>query len=405
LSGAQAHGAAAALPASALGPPERGLFGRLAGVGLALGLAGLLAALALGSGSKAFYVSWLFAFHVFLSIALGGMFFVLTHYVTRAWWSVVVRRIAEWMMGTLPLFALLFIPVVLGAHELFHWTHEEAVAHDPVLQSKTWWLDLGFFFARAAIYVASWSAIAWWFLRQSYALDVAPDPRRRARAVAVSAPAIIVAALTTTGAAVDWVMSLDPHWYSTIFGVYYFSGCMVGALAVLILITAGLRRAGLLAEVVTIEHFHDLGKLLFGFTVFWAYIAFSQYFLIWYGNLPEETVFFAHRQHGGWGALSTFLAWGHFGVPFFFLMSRHIKRRTGLLVAGASWMLLMHVVDLYWLIVPMHVDHLAPSLLDVVALLAVGGLFLAGVGWQMRRHPLVPRHEPRLAESLEFANF
>lgn len=398
-------GEALSLPESAVRPPERGVWAHLSLVGSAIALIGLLACGALWSrDAQAVYFSWLFAFHVFCSLALGGMFFVLTHYVTRASWSVVVRRIAEWSMGTLPLFAVLFLPVALGAHELFHWMHEEAVAHDPILQSKAWWLDEGFFFVRAAIYVVAWTAIAGWFLRQSYALDRAADPARRQRAIQVAAPAIIVGALTTTGAAVDWIMSLDPHWYSTIFGVYYFSGCMVGALAFIILVAAGLRRAGLLADVVTVEHFHDLGKLLFGFTVFWAYIAFSQYFLIWYGNLPEETVFYAHRAHGGWETVSALLAWGHFGVPFFFLMSRHIKRRTGLLIAGSLWMLAMHVLDLYWLIMPVHSDHFAPGLGDAAALVAVGGLFLAAFGWQMSRHPLVPVHEPRLAESLEFEN-
>ena len=174
----------------------------------------------------------------------------------------------------------------------------------------------------------------------------------------------------------------------------------------MVILAWSLTRAGHLRGIVSIEHFHDLGKLLFGFVVFWAYIGFCQYFLIWYANLPEETVWFLNRTRGSWGRLTLFLAIGHFAVPFLFLMSRNIKRRIPLLVAGAAWMLFMHLVDIYWLVMPnLHGDGVAPCLMDLTAFVGVGGLFLATFGWLLRRRALVPVKDPRLVESLSFLNF
>jgi hypothetical protein len=221
----------------------------------------------------------------------------------------------------------------------------------------------------------------------------------------VSAPALAVFAVTLTGAAVDWVMSLDPHWYSTIFGVYFFAGCVLGNFAFLALLASALRNAGLLREFITIEHLHDLGKLLFGFTVFWAYIAFCQFFLIWYGNIPEETVWYIHRAEGSWKTASLVLGVGHFGLPFLYLIARKTKRRPALLVAGASWLLAMHFLDLYWLVMPiLHAHGPAPSLLDLTTFLGVGGLFVAVIGLRLRRHAMVPLRDPKLARSLSFEN-
>ena len=216
---------------------------------------------------------------------------------------------------------------------------------------------------------------------------------------------MVVFALTLTFASVDWIMSLDPHWYSTIFGVYYFSGSLVGAFAFLIVMITVMRGQGLLRRVVSVEHFHDLGKLLFAFVAFWSYIAFSQYFLIWYANIPEETVWYAHRQVGTWKWATIALALGHFLVPFFFLLPRTVKRRTGALLAGAVWLLLMHWVDIYWQVMPrLHPDgvHVVP--LDVTTLLALGGAFLAAFSWLTRRAALLPIKDPRLPESLGFEN-
>ncbi len=379
---------------------------RLPAAGAIAGAVGLVASLLLRPGDpRQFLYSWLVAFMFFLSLALGALFFVLLHYIANASWSTVVRRLAENIMGTLPLFIVLFVPIALGLRGLYLWTDAETVAQDELLRGKEGYLNSGFFLLRAGVCFAAWSLLAWWFLGQSRRQDESGEARLTERMVCVSAPALFVFAITVTVAAVDWIMSIDPHWYSTMFGVYYFVGCLVGFFAFMAILVAALRRAGLLGTYVTVEHLHDIGKLLYTFTVFWAYIGFSQYFLIWYANIPEETLWYMHRAEGSWKTVSIALGVGHFAVPFFYLMSRKIKRRTGLLVLGAAWMLFMHFVDLYWLIMPNllhHGPHL--SLLDLTTLLAVGGSFLAVLGLRMRRHALLPLRDPRLAESLSFEN-
>ena len=200
-------------------------------------------------------------------------------------------------------------------------------------------------------------------------------------------------------------MSLTPHWYSTMFGVYFFAGSLVGFVALLSIVAVAMRRAGLLETVISPEHLQDIGKLLFGFTAFWAYIGFSQYFLIWYANLPEEADWFRPRIEGSWLVISFILMGGHFLAPFFYLMGRAVKRNGVTLAVGGVWLLAMHFLDLYWQVMPtLHPEGIRPSLLDVAALLAVGGCFLAAAGWLMRRQALVPVRDPRLAESLAFEN-
>jgi len=386
--------------------PRGHVLSRLPWIGASIGAVGLVLSLALRAGDpKQFAFSWLVAFLFFLSLALGALYFVLIHFATQAGWGVVVRRLAENTMGTLPLFALLFVPVLLGMAELFPWAHGSSGEHDHLLQLKEPYLNTRFFVIRAIVYFAVWSTIALFYVRRSRAQDATREAAISIVLRRFSGPAIIGLALTQTFAAVDWIMSLDPTWYSTIFGVYWFAGSFVSFFALLTLIVVALRRAGLMTEIVGLEHFHDLGKLLFAFTVFWAYIGFSQYFLIWYGNIPEETTFFRHRVVGSWSAVSLLLAAGHFVIPFFFFMPRTIKRKPALLAAGASWMLAMHLVDVYWLVMPvLHPEGFAISLLDVVAFLAVGGLFVGGLSWMMRGSPLVPVGDPRLPESLSFEN-
>jgi hypothetical protein len=382
--------------------PEDSALTRVPWIGLVVGALGLIAsALLYGGNPQQFYYSWLVSFLFFISLALGGMFFVLLHFVTKSGWGIVVRRLAENAIATMPLFVLLFIPIALGIHELFHWSHADVVAGDPLLQGKAPYLNQGFFLVRAAVYLLLWTLIAVWYRGNSVKQDRTGEESISRRLSAASGPGIIVFALTISYAAIDWAMSLDPHWYSTIFGVYYFSGCLVGIFALMVLMAAALERSGVLRDVINVEHFHDLGKLLFAFTVFWAYIAFSQFFLIWYGNIPEETLWYLHRAEGGWKSLSVLLALGHFVVPFFFLMPRAIKRKRILLVLGALWMLTMHWIDIYWLIMPnLHQHEVHFSLLDLTTLLGIGGLFVAMLGWLMRRQAVVPVRDPRLVESI-----
>ena len=226
-----------------------------------------------------------------------------------------------------------------------------------------------------------------------------------ARLRRLAGPALIVLALTQTFASIDWIMSLTPHWYSTMFGVYFFAGSFVGFIALLSVVTVAMRSAGLLETVVSAEHLHDVGKFLFAFTAFWAYIAFSQFFLVWYANMPEETIWYKARLEGSWKMVSIFLMAGHFGAPFLYLMGRSVKRKGATLALGGAWLLAMHFVDIYWQVMPtLHPEGVRPSALDVAALVTVGGCFVAAASWLLRRQALVPVRDPRLAESLAFEN-
>lgn len=353
-----------------------------------------------------FFSAYLAAFAFVLSLSLGALIFVLLQWVCRAGWSVTVRRVAENMMGVLPWCALLFVPVLFGMHELFEWTHEDHVAHDPILQTKAPYLNVPFFLARAVVYFVAWAWMGRWFRRQSILQDATGEHATTRRLQWWSGPCILIYALTVSFAAFDWFMSLQPHWYSTIWGGYYFAGALVGALAVMTLTCLYLKGAGFLGDGVNQEHFHDLGKLLFAFVVFWAYLAFSQYFLIWYGNIPEETMFFHHRFEGSWLTVSVVLMVGHFVLPFLYLMPRTLKRIPVTLWIGAAYMLVLHYVDMFWLVRPVAhpegADFLFVDFLCVLGLSAVWlGLFvrlLVGAG-------LVPTRDPRLPEALAFENF
>ena len=372
-------------------------------VAWSIGALGLVLSVALGTGDpRQFYFSWLFALVFVLSLSLGALYFVLIHSAMQAGWGVAVRRVAETVAVAVPLLAVLFVPVLVGMKTLYPWTADAA---DAAIRGKAPYLNVPFFLARAAIYFVVWSGIAVTFYRSSRRQDESGDPEITRRLRTLSNPSILLLALTQTFAAVDWIMSLTPHWYSTIFGVYYFAGSYVAFGALLTLLVTGLRRFGPLAEAVSAEHMHDLGKFVFAFVCFWAYIAFSQYFLIWYGNIPEETSWYKTRLTGSWTLASGLLALGHFAIPFLLLMGRAIKRRRGALAAAAAWVLLMHLLDVYWMVLPtLHPDGIRFRLLDLTALAAVWGLFAGTVGWLLGRAPLVPIGDPRLPESLAFEN-
>ena len=372
----------------------------------AFALLGAVACAILGAANpKQFFFSWLVSFLFFLSLALGGLFFVLIQYAAQGGWGVVLRRIGETIFSTIPVMAVLFLPLLFGLHDLYEWSHADAAEHDALLRWKAPYLNVPFFLIRAALFFGIWSFIAILYYRGSRGQDVSGDPGVSARLRRFAGPAIIVLALTQTFAAIDWIMSLTPHWYSTMFGVYFFAGSWVGFIALLSVVVVAMRGAGLLDTVISPEHLHDIGKFLFAFTAFWAYISFSQFFLIWYGNLPEETIWYKARMEGSWMTVSLFLMAGHFGVPFFYLMGRAVKRRGWTLALGGAWLLAMHFLDLYWQVMPtLHPEGLRPSLLDVAALMAVGGCFVAAASWLMRRQALVPLRDPRLAESLAFEN-
>jgi hypothetical protein len=373
--------------------------------GIAALLGGAACAIMGTANPKQFFFSWLVSFLFFLSLSLGGLFFVLIQYAAQGGWGIVLRRIGEATFAALPAMAALFLPLLLGLADLYSWAVPGAAEHDALLQWKAPYLNVPFFVARAAIYFASWSFIALLYYRGSRGQDVSGDPGVSARLRRLAGPAIIVLALTQTFASVDWIMSLTPHWYSTIFGVYFFAGSFVGFIALLSVVTVAMRGARLLDTVISPEHLHDIGKLLFAFTAFWAYIGFSQFFLIWYANLPEETIWYKVRMEGSWMQVSLLLVVGHFVAPFFYLMGRTVKRKGATLAVGGAWLLAMHFVDIYWQVMPtLHPEGVRVSALDVAALVATGGCFVAAVSWLMRRQALVPLRDPRLGESLAFEN-
>jgi hypothetical protein len=392
-------------PEQATIPPGHS-WNRIPVIGAGCAVLGAAACAMLGaSNPKQFFFSWLVSFLFFLSLALGGLFFVLIQYATQGGWGIVLRRIGETVFALLPVMAVLFLPLLLGLRDLYSWAVPGAAEHDALLRWKAPYLNVPFFLIRAVIYFAVWSFMALLYYRGSRGQDVTGDPAVSARLRRLAGPAIIVLAVTQTFASIDWIMSLTPHWYSTMFGVYFFAGSFVGFIALLSILAAAMRQAGLLETVISPEHLHDMGKLLFAFTSFWAYIAFSQFFLIWYANLPEETIWYRARLEGSWEAVSLLLMAGHFGVPFFYLMGRDVKRRGWTLAVGGVWLLAMHFVDLYWQVMPtLHPEGLRPSALDVAALVTIGGCFVAATSWLMRRQALVPLRDPRLAESLAFEN-
>lgn len=372
-----------------------------------LGLGGVCVALAaIGAWlwepwRQRFFPAYLTAFAWVLSLTLGALFFVVLQHLVRAGWSVVVRRLAEFFAAQAPLLAVLALPLLLGLHDLYHWTHPEMA--DAVLLGKKPYLNVPFFLLRLALYFLFWSWAGRFYYKASVAQDESGDVHLTESMQKRAARVMLVYALTITFAAFDLLMSLDPHWYSTIFGVYYFSGAVVGAFALLISAGVLLQRAGFLRRTITREHYHDLGKLLFAFVVFWAYIAFSQFMLIWYGNIPEETTWILRRTAGGFGVIGLILLFGHFVVPFAVLLPRSIKRSPGTLLYPALWLLLMHYVDLYWLVMP-EFGGATPHLVDVLLWFGLGGVWLAGAARLAGRHALAPQKDPRLVESLTFEN-
>ncbi len=372
---------------------------------LVAGVGALGGAFALSGDLRRFYFSYLTAFMYGLTIVLGCLFFVLIQYAARAGWSVVVRRIAEGVIYAVPLFIVLFVPLYLGRHELYEWTHADVVAKDPILSAKAGYFSEPFWLGRAVVYLLGWSAIAHYFVRGSRRQDEEGGVSITQQLQKMSYPALMFFALSLTFAAIDWNKSLSPHWFSTMWGVYQFAGAIVAAYATISLLTLFFLATGLLRGVVTEEHRHDLGKLTFAFTVFWTYISFGQYFLIWYANIPEETIWYHHRMGSSWETLGITLMVGHFAVPFFFLMSRHVKRSMVGLTIGASWMMLMHYLDVYYQVMPSVDDHAVHfQLVDLLNVVGIVSLVLAVAFWAMRQAPLVPIRDPRLNESLAFVN-
>jgi hypothetical protein len=387
------------------------------GVLVAMGLGALIVAGVLGRPTNKlddslarFSASYLVSYAYYLSISLGALFFVVLQHLVRAGWSVAVRRLAEILAANLLWWPLLFlpllVPVLMGKSQIYVWANPGAVAGDALLQWKSPYLNGPFFAARAVGYFVVWALLARFYFATSVRQDVSGDPELTRRMEKFSPVALILFGLTVTFAAFDWLMSLDPKWFSTIYGLYYFSGCAVAAVAALILLAMAVQGRGQAVREITTEHYHDLGKLLLGFIVFWGYMAFSQYMLIWYANIPEETVWYLTRQTGFWVWVTLALLFGHLLIPFLGLLSREMKRRKALLGFWAAWMLVVHWVDLYWLVMPGLFPERPPfGIMDVCCIVGLGCLFVAGIVRTAGRCSPVAMKDPRLGESVGFGNF
>jgi hypothetical protein len=381
---------------------------RLLVLAAATGLAGLALTLVggLAFDARRALFSYLVAFVYWLGLALGALILLGALHASNARWPVVLRRFIETVPQSLPVFLVLFVPIALGAGLVFPWVHphglDAEMAH--AVHHKEPYLNVPFFLARAAVYFAVWIGVAWllrsWSVRQDEAGGVALTLRQR-RLGTGSLPFL---ALTMSFAAFDWMMSLDPRFFSTIFGVYWFAGSFMGAFAVTI-IAATLTRAEPdgFGHHANVDHFHALGNFLLAFTAFWAYVAFSQFMLIWIANIPEEVPWYILRIDGGWRYMGFFLAVFHFLVPFFLLLSRDLKRSPRALSLVAAWLLFVHWVDVYWLVMPhLHADGPRPWLLDLAAFVGVGGLAVAFTVLRMRSAAPVPVADPWLDDSLRY---
>ncbi|MEO0478153.1 MAG: hypothetical protein AAF196_01605 [Planctomycetota bacterium] len=360
------------------------------------------------STSKQAAMSYITSFSYGLGLALGALFFVMVQHITRAGWSVLVRRVAENLMGVLsPWMIVLFVPIVFMASDIYHhWWHYHAApgeeGYDSILSGKLAYLNPTFWYIRAAIYLGIWAALARFFRNASLKQDETGDPALTTKMAGRAAPGLAAFGLTLTFAAVDWIMTIDPHWYSTIFGLTFFGGAVVSMLALTTLIILFVQKKGYLKEINS-EHFHDLGKLMFAFMVFWTYVNFSQYMLIWYANVPEETLWYQHRK--AWEGTFALLSVGHFLVPFAFLMSRHMKRNKLTLAFASLWLLTMHWFDMQFVIMPdIHHDGIHPSWLDAVSMIGVVGVIVGATLRNIGNSPLIPERDPRLKESLHFHN-
>lgn len=364
-------------------------------IGAVVGSAALaLSLVGLAMNHEQFYRSWLLSYLFWLGPTLGSMGILMLQHITGGRWGVALRRTLEAGMKTLPLMALFFVPIVVGMHDLFEWTHADVVAHDPVLQAKSFYLNQGFFLVRAGLYFAIWFGVAAALSRWSLRQDEDPSPRVDRRLHFWSRGGIALYALTMTFAAVDWAMSLEPHWYSHIYGVIVIGGQILTAMMFAIVIAVRLATIPKVGEFVSKERFHDFGKLLLAFIMLWAYFALSQFLIIWAANLPEETPWYLTRRAGGWQVLAVLLILFHFAVPFVVLLSRQVKRTPAALGAVVMALLFMRFVDLYWLVAPsFQGPKLSPHWLDVTTMVAIGGIWLAVFVRLLRPHPVLPLND------------
>jgi hypothetical protein len=338
--------------------------------------------------------SYLIAYLFWFGIALGCLPLLMLHHLVGGTWGFGIRRILEAATRTLPLMLVLFLPLLLGIHSLYIWSHPSVVAADPVLQAKRAYLNVPFFIIRAAIYFAAWLILAWFLNRWSAEQDATGNPALIRRFQLLSAPGIIIYGLAITFASIDWGMSLEPQWYSTIYGMLYMTGQPLAAIAFVIPVAALLSNSNRVSDVMRPSVFQDLGNLLLTFVMLWAYVAFSQYLIIWAGNLPEEIPWYVRRGTNGWQWVAAILALFHFAVPFLILLGRANKRDKNFLGKVAVAVLLMRWVDTYWLIAPAFSTRVRIHIFDVLFFAVIGAIWLYVFWGQLMKRALLPLRDP-----------
>ena len=387
------------------------LFVKAAAVGvIALAISAFLGS-SENDGWNRFSHSYLVAFVWVMTIGAGALWWVTLQNIVNSHWALVIRRIAELIASNAWVLAVLAFPIVLplifGKSPMYLWSDVNNMVGEE-LKHKIPYLNTHFFAIRFVVYFGYWTLLSFFFLNRSTAQDKESADTAQKTVVTmrrVAGPAMIVFALTVTFCAIDLIMSLDPRWFSTMFGVYYFASCVLAVNASLALTLMWLQSKGILKTSVTVHHFHDLGKMVFAFTVFWAYIGFSQFMLLWYANIPEETLWFKERFANSWGTLSWVLLFGHFVIPFFGLISRWVKRSRKGLAFWCIWQLVMIYLDMYWLVMPtLGVNEVPFKLIDITCWVGVLAVFIAGLAYRAKGRSLLAVNDPRLPKSLAFEN-
>ncbi len=347
--------------------------------------------------SAQFFRSYIVAYIFWLAIPLGSLAFLMLHFLVGGGWGVMIRRLLESATRTLPLTALLFVPLLFGLQAVYPWAAPEHIAEDEILRQKSTYLNAPFFIARTILYLALWGILGHFLNRWSRQQDASAELPAGKLMRRLSGPGLLIYLFTMSFASVDWIMSIEPHWYSTGYGVIWVINQGVAALAFAIVGLAWLGEREPLAARLRPSHFQDLGNLLLAFIMLWAYMMFSQYLIIWSGNLAEEIPWYIARTEGLWGWLPPLLVIFHFFVPLFLLLMRDVKRNRNVLVWVATGVLVMRLLDTYWMIVP-GFENSAVHWLDATLMIGMGGLWLGAFLWQLQKMPLLPLHVTLLAE-------
>jgi hypothetical protein len=360
----------------------------------------LLAAAALAFVYPAqFFRSYLFGYLFIVGLSLGSMAILLIYHLSGGRWGAVIRRLLEAAIRVIPFLALLFIPIAIGMKHLYVWSDPSVVQSDPIIQQKAPYLNIPFFLIRAALYFVIWSAMSLWLNRLSVKQETDQTGIIQSKLQFAGGIGLVLYGLTMTFASVDWAMSVDPHWFSTIYGLLIIAGQVLSAFALMITIAAMLVETKPFGDVISADQFHDLGKLMMAFVMIWAYLEVSQLIIMWSGNLPEEIPWYLRRSHGGWQGVSMAIVLLHFALPFILLLSKGRKRNPRSLAPIAIGVLVMRLVDLFWLIGPeFQREKLHIHVLDFIVPAGLVAAWLTLFAYQLRKRSLVPVNDPNLPE-------